>query len=84
MPVRDADRGKASIERNGARRESVDIEPKAGEQVTWIADLTDMPQVPSDRYDASICHQVLEHVPRPQAALAELFRTLRPGGVLCH
>ena len=69
------------IER-GATRESVDIAPKAGEQVTWIADLTDMPQVPSDRFDAAVCHQVLEHVPRPAAAAAELLRTLKPGGTL--
>jgi len=73
---------KSTIEQGGAVRESVDIAPKAGETVTWIADLADMPQVLSDRYDATICHQVLEHVPRPGAAIAELFRTLKPGGTL--
>jgi SAM-dependent methyltransferase len=71
-----------TIIRNGAVRESVDIAPKHGEQVTWIADLTDMPQVPSDRYDAAVCHQVLEHVPKPQAAIDEIYRTLKPGGIL--
>jgi SAM-dependent methyltransferase len=65
-----------------AVRESVDIAPKAGELVTWVADLTDMPQVPSDRYDAVICHQVLEHVPDPAAATGELGRVLKPGGML--
>lgn len=67
------------IEHN-ATRESVDIAPKAGEQVTWIADLTAMPQVPSARYDGIVCHQVLEHVPHPVAAVNELFRVLKPGG----
>jgi SAM-dependent methyltransferase len=66
----------------GAIRESVDIAPKADEQVTWIADLTDMPQVPSNRYDSIVCHQVLEHVPSPASAAAEMHRTLKPSGVL--
>ena len=70
------------IQAAGGTRESVDIAPKADEQVTWIADLTDMPQVPSNRYDTAICHQVLEHVPLPAAAVAELYRTLKPGSVL--
>ena len=72
---------KAVIEDN-ADRESLDIAPKAGERVTWIADLTDMPQVPTGRYDAVINHQVLEHVPDPPAAVAEMFRVLKPGGKL--
>lgn len=72
---------KSTIEQN-ATRESLDIAPKAGENVTWIADVTAMPQVPSERYDTAVCHQVLEHVSRPAAAISELFRTLKPGGTL--
>jgi len=66
----------------GAERESLDVAPKGNEHVTWIADLMAMPQVPSERYDAVICHQVLEHIPQPPAAIAELFRVLKEGGFL--
>jgi SAM-dependent methyltransferase len=31
-------------------------------------------------FDAALCVQVMEYVPDPSAALAELFRALRPGG----
>lgn len=70
---------KEAISEGGATREAVDIDPKKGEEVTWVADLTDMPIVPSDRYDACVCHQVLEHVPDPVAALAEIYRVMKPG-----
>lgn len=73
---------KATIEANGGTREALDIYPKAGEIVTWIADLTAMPQVPSNRYDSAVCHQVLEHVPAPGAGLSEIHRVLKPGGTL--
>lgn len=35
-----------------------------------------------DSFDAILCTQVLEHVPRPPDALHEFHRILRPGGVL--
>jgi SAM-dependent methyltransferase len=35
-----------------------------------------------DSFDAVFSHAVFEHLARPQAALAELRRVLRPGGVL--
>ncbi len=73
---------RAVIESTGATREALDITERPGTALDWIADLTAMPDVPSDRFDNVICHQVLEHVPRPQAAMGELARVLKPGGGL--
>jgi SAM-dependent methyltransferase len=37
---------------------------------------------PQEFFDAAVCLDVLEHCPAPQAAVAELARVVRPGGVL--
>ena len=70
------------IESAGARREALDVEARAGEDLDWTADLTCMPDVPSARFDAAICHQVLEHVSQPASALSELHRVLKVDGRL--
>lgn len=43
------------------------------------ADVSALP-VPDASIDAAICVQVLEYIPDPSTALAELARVLRPGG----
>lgn len=43
--------------------------------------LDDIPQ-PDNHYDAVILSQVLEHVPNPTKALEEIYRILKPNGVL--
>lgn len=54
-------------------------EAAAGADV--IAPIDDLP-LEDESFDAVLCTEVLEHVPRPWAALAELHRVLRPGGAL--
>jgi ubiquinone/menaquinone biosynthesis C-methylase UbiE len=39
-------------------------------------------QVPTDTFDACLCHSMLEAIERPLDALQEIRRTLKPGGVL--
>lgn len=49
-----------------------------------VADIADMPQVPSDSFDVVICSQVIEHV-KPQLvmrAVREMKRILRKDGIL--
>lgn len=50
--------------------------------VDIIADIQNMPHVESEKFDTIICTQVLEHVPNPFDAIDEIYRVLRPGGVL--
>ncbi|MEU4451376.1 class I SAM-dependent methyltransferase [Nocardioides sp. NPDC023903] len=45
----------------------------------YVCDITDIP-VDDGRFDRVICNQVLEHVPEPEKAIAELYRVLKPGG----
>lgn len=59
----------------------IDVEDRAG-LVDLVADVQAMPQVKSDAYNFVLCSQVLEHVPRPWDAMAELSRVLRADGVL--
>lgn len=44
-------------------------------------DLTTMPFV-SGTFDAIVCYHVLEHIPDDRAAMRELSRVLKPGGLL--
>lgn len=50
--------------------------------VAVIGDVQRMTAVPDASADVVLCSEVLEHVPRPEAALAEFHRVLRPAGTL--
>ncbi|MCA9071983.1 MAG: class I SAM-dependent methyltransferase, partial [Planctomycetaceae bacterium] len=60
---------------------SIDVEDRAG-HVDLIADVQDLHQLNDNQFDTILCSQVLEHVPRPWDAIAELTRVLRPKGRL--
>lgn len=54
---------------------------KRGVENLHVGRLQDLP-FPDGYFDVVHSAQVLEHLPRPQADLAELYRLLRPGGLL--
>lgn len=60
---------------------TLDIEQRGG-ALTYVGDIQSMPQVPSARYDTVLCSEVLEHIARPDVALAEIHRVLRPAGCM--
>lgn len=65
---------------DGINVKYLDINPDAN--VDIIADICHMPQVPDQSFDMILCCQVLPHVYDIQAAIAELSRILRDGGII--
>jgi SAM-dependent methyltransferase len=61
--------------------ETLDINPASG--ADYIADICATNEsMQSDRFDGIVCTEVLEHTLNPFAAVAELYRLLKPGGVV--
>ena len=58
----------------------VDIEDGPG--VDLVADAHDMPMVADNSVDFVVSVSVLEHVRYPQKAMKEIFRILKPGGIV--
>ena len=52
------------------------------EGATYVADLTDAPELPDDTYDCVILTQTLQFIYDMNAALRTIRRVLKPGGVL--
>jgi SAM-dependent methyltransferase len=50
-------------------------------KIDIVSDIIDIPE-PDASFDAVLCVEVLEHVPKPVDALRELARLLKPGGTL--
>lgn len=73
---------RTAILRTATTYDSVDLSARGGHRPTWEADICEMPMVPDAIYDSVVCHQVLEHVRKPRAALVEMQRVLIPGGYL--
>jgi SAM-dependent methyltransferase len=57
------------------------VEKPYAPKTMYVCDLREIP-VESNRYDAVLLTQVLEHLPAPEDVLQELFRVLKPGGVI--
>lgn len=84
--VLDAGAGDCRYSRHFAphRYESCDFAQVRGKTYGTLTHVCDIRAIPVEegRYDAVLCSQVLAHIPEPVAALREMRRVLRPGGVL--
>ncbi len=63
-----------------ALAEAGDIKPPAG-PVTLEADALDLP-FPDCHFDRVLASEILEHIPDDRAAIAEIARVTRPGGLV--
>ncbi len=77
--------------RAGAELTAVDLTPNAilfakrnielhGLHATFINANAESLDLPDDHFDAVYSHGVLHHTPRPQKAVDEVYRVLKPGG----
>ncbi len=64
----------------GFEVETLDIDPQY--HPTIVGDICTTTSIPSSRYDAIFCTEVLEHVSNPFLAIVEIYRILKPGGYL--
>ena len=50
-------------------------------ELDYVCDITSIPEA-NDTFDLILCSEVFEHIPRPDEAVRELARLLKPGGML--
>jgi SAM-dependent methyltransferase len=66
---------------NGRIREYYSVDVVQGPNVNAVGNAEDLPFA-SNQFDLVFCTQMLEYVPRPQRAVNEIHRVLRPSGLL--
>ena len=75
--------GRSAGGRDGGGVRDLDvIDLEAGKEVTIVGDVTDPEVLPADTYDCVICTEVLMLVYDVRAALENIHRAMRSGGVL--
>lgn len=72
----------ASLYFQKAKVETLDIDPNSG--ATYITDLcqNNSHLIDNESFDLVMCTEVLEHTLDPFAAVREIFRILKPGGIV--
>ena len=66
------------ISKYAVKYETCDVDKESG--ADYIADAQNLP-FENESYDTILSFQVLEHVPRPEAVVSEMFRCLKPKGM---
>lgn len=72
---------KAKVHAVGIDISAEELEKNGAVQEKILGDIQDYP-LPEGEFDAIVCWMVLEHLPRPSEALANLFRAAKPGGIV--
>jgi SAM-dependent methyltransferase len=66
---------------NNIQIETFDIDPTAG--CTYVGDICKTNNlIPDEHFDYIVCTEVLEHVRQPFDAVREIWRLLKPGGLV--
>jgi SAM-dependent methyltransferase len=52
------------------------------DNITYVADITKDNDIPKDRFDIVYCLDVLEHTYEPWEGLKQIYKILKPGGIL--
>lgn len=68
------------LERAGVAAVTVDIDPARKPDI--LGSIENLESFADSSVDTVFCLEVLEHVQRPHLAAAEVFRVLRPGGLM--
>ena len=70
----------SAIRSAGSNPRSVDIDPTRNPDV--VASIEDLHMFGDSTLDGVFCMEVLEHVQNPFSAATEIYRVLKPGGIL--
>ena len=66
--------------KNGSDWHVIDMYDKS-DLVDYNYDLQDLP-IQNNTVDCYVCNAILEHIPQPELAVYEMYRTLKPGGMI--
>src|SRR5271167_2019820 len=72
---------KAAVHAVGIDISAEELEKNAAVQEKILGDIHDYP-LPKEDFDVVVCWMVLEHLSRPKEAMANLFRAVKPGGIV--
>jgi len=74
--------GKTTFEEFFPNQTTLDVEVRPDMQIDIIADAHDLSEIQNNSYETILCTEVLEHLHTPHLAISEMYRILKPGGLL--